>query len=333
MTTVFDLAENDGLAPKRKTANECACACPFCGGNDRFVIFIETDTYWCRQCGKKGDAIQYFRDFHGMSFPDAAQAVGKELNQDRRTNFKPTTVFNKVIEQPQSKVWQAMAESCISYSAGTLLKNSEALQWLKDKRGITQETAEKFRLGWLEHNSYRKKADWGVESNGKQLFFPSGLTIPWQKSRIRIRRNDPGKYGRYHVVQGSNCSPCLIGTSHEKTAIVVESELDAILLSQEITRDVFIVALGSSAVKASPELIDQLEGCPVVLVALDTDQAGAKASQWWLGNFSNSCRAITPKRYGKDITEAFVNGLDLNAWLSASMELYYEDIATCKAVT
>ncbi|MBI3799733.1 MAG: hypothetical protein HY268_22520 [Deltaproteobacteria bacterium] len=33
----------------------------------------------CRQCGKKGDTIQYLRDFRGLSFREAARLVGKQL--------------------------------------------------------------------------------------------------------------------------------------------------------------------------------------------------------------------------------------------------------------
>lgn len=331
MTTVLDLAQKDGLAPKQKTPNEYASACPICGGEDRFVIFLEKDTYWCRQCGKKGDAIQYLRDFHGMSYPDAAQAVGKVSSQDWQANSKPTIVSSKVIEKsqpikPQSEAWQAGAERCIKFAAKKLLNNSERLNWLKDDRGITQETAEKFHLGWLDRDFFKKKPDWGLEANDKKMFFPSGLVIPWGNKRLRVRRDDPGKYGRYYIIQGSCSDPLTVGTHYETTAIIVESELDAILLSQEISREIFIVALGSTSIKPDSGLLQKLSLCPVVLVALDTDKAGAKASQWWLENVPNSCRTITPKTYGKDITEAFINGLDLNAWLSASMELFSESI-------
>ena len=320
----------DGLNPKKKTVNEYASACPACGGRDRFVIFLGKETYWCRQCEKKGDAIQYLIDFHGMSYPDAAQAVGKELSQDWKTNSKPTDVFNKAVIKNQAlkqqpEAWQVKAGECIKFSVEALRDNIEALNWLIKERGITQETAEKFRLGWLDRNFFRKKSDWGLEADGKKMFFPSGLVIPWENKRLRVRRNDPGEYGRYYVVPGSNSAPYLIGTPHETTAIIVESELDAILLAQEITGEIFIIALGSSSIKPDSHLLEKLSFCPVVLVALDTDKAGAKASQWWLENVSNSCRTITPKKYGKDITEAFINGLDLKAWLSACLELYCEN--------
>ena len=240
MTSILDLAQSDGLNPKRKTANEYAGSCPFCGGTDRFNIFLATNSYWCRQCLKKGDAIQYLIDYRGMSFPEAAQAEGKELKKDWKTNSKPTiskptTISNKATEKPQSDIWKTKVKGCIKHAHSELLKNDEILQWLRTKRGITRETVEKFSLGWLDNDDFRKKEEWGLEP-GKKLYFPSGLVIPWQESRIRIRRDNPGEYPRYYNLPGSKNTPFLIGDPHETTAIIVESDLDAFLVSQEIYR-------------------------------------------------------------------------------------------------
>ena len=58
---ILDLIQNDGLSIQRKGANEYASSCPVCGGDDRFIIWTDSDRYWCRQCDLKGDAIQYLR--------------------------------------------------------------------------------------------------------------------------------------------------------------------------------------------------------------------------------------------------------------------------------
>lgn len=55
---------------------ECCGPCPNCGGRDRFRVWPERGRYWCRQCRRKGDAIQYLRDFRGLSFIEAKQALG-----------------------------------------------------------------------------------------------------------------------------------------------------------------------------------------------------------------------------------------------------------------
>lgn len=63
---------------------EFAGACPGCGGEDRFRVWSESGRFWCRRCGKKGDSIQYLRDFRNLSFKQAAQLVGKQLTAPRK---------------------------------------------------------------------------------------------------------------------------------------------------------------------------------------------------------------------------------------------------------
>ena len=72
------LLEKDGLAPTRKGPSEFSSPCPGCGGDDRFIVRTDgKQRYWCRQCKAKGDAIQYLMDFHGLSFTEAAEQIGR----------------------------------------------------------------------------------------------------------------------------------------------------------------------------------------------------------------------------------------------------------------
>lgn len=101
-------------------------------------------------------------------------------------------------------------------------------------------------------------------------------------------------------------------------------ELDAILLSQEATRRLYIVALGSTSARQCTESIAALWRCPVVLVAMDNDETGAKAARTWLEMVPGSFQTLTPG--SKDLTETHLVGLDLNIWLSASIELFVETL-------
>ncbi len=72
--TILDLLNSDGFQPKKiasTNGGEYAGVCPFCGGEDRFHVWPAEGRYWCRKCEKKGDAIQYLRDKHGLSYQDA----------------------------------------------------------------------------------------------------------------------------------------------------------------------------------------------------------------------------------------------------------------------
>jgi len=319
-----DLYQEDGFQPKRKTSNELEGPCPFCGGTNRFTLFINEDRFWCRQCGKSGDAIQYLREVRKMSFKEAALLVrkGSSPSLDRPTTTPQSREKSKKEQPPE---WLAKAERFVSYARKKLAERSDVLDWLRLERGITAETAERFLLGWNPKDAYRKKTDWGLIEDGTKMFFPSGLVIPLEKA-VKIRRDNPGTYNgrpnkKYYLVKGSAAEPLSIGEPLDAVAIIVESELDAILLNQEIKRKIFVVALGSCSNRPDETLLGRLKQCAIILVALDTDKPGGISSQWWLDSVPNSFRTLTPKAYGKDITESFLNGLDLNDWLSVSLNL------------
>lgn len=317
---ILELLENDGFDLKRETAAEYSSPCPACGGRDRFRSWSDNDRYWCRQCKKSGDAIQYLRDFHNLSFQDAAAYAGKSLPEPvpRKKRIK-----RKKVVHPD---WSVKAGKLVEFAHTALLSDSERLRWLKSDRGLTVKTIERFKLGWLHNNHYRNRASWGLEGE-KKLFIPSGLVIPFIEKktlRIRIRRDKQGDFGKYYVLPGSSSVPMVIGSGNDP-AIIVESELDAILLSQEIRNPFTFISMGSAQIKPDEKLAEHLRSVLFIFVCLDSDQAGAKqAHKYWLSEFDNAVRVAIPKKYGKDPTEAFLNGLDLNMVASLGYEFVIE---------
>jgi len=99
--------------------------------------------------------------------------------------------------------------------------------------------------------------------------------------------------------------------------IVVESELDAILLHQEVSA-VGVVALGSVSYRPDYETDYFLKKADLILGALDSDLAGARESlSWWKMEYSNFKR--WPAVCGKDPGEMFHQGIDLNLWVQAGL--------------
>lgn len=76
------MLEARGHVLKRKGAGEYSTHCPWCGGEDRFCVWLDDNRYWCRQCGRKGDSIQFLRDFEGLPFKEAATVAGQETNRN-----------------------------------------------------------------------------------------------------------------------------------------------------------------------------------------------------------------------------------------------------------
>jgi hypothetical protein len=276
-----------------------------------------------------------------MTFPQAAEAVGKNISSLSVKRIRNQTAtkrqeFSRASKLDNPDLWNERIEKAIERANKKLLGSPERLAWLRLTRGLTAETVERFRLGWVDNNLFKERTDFGLPSEinakgkPKKLFVPAGLVIPGPK-RLRIRKATEDQFGKYYLLPGSDGdSPLTINFDLAPDfipAIVVESELDAILLSQEVKQDVSplfaFVATGSTSNGPSEELLENLRQRPFVLISLDNDSAGGKAS-WgkWLGVLENAKRVPIPASWGKDHTEAFLAGHDLGGtWLDACCEI------------
>src|SRR5262249_54057785 len=79
---------------KQTSRGELHGPCWQCGGTDRFIIFTDNGRGWCRQCGWKGDAIQYLRDRDGLSFTEALRALGLDPSPLSRQQRRRATVHS-----------------------------------------------------------------------------------------------------------------------------------------------------------------------------------------------------------------------------------------------
>ena len=98
-----------------------------------------------------------------------------------------------------------------------------------------------------------------------------------------------------------------------------ESELDALLLAQEAGDLAAVVSLGTATAKPDTATHEALKAAAVILVSLDTDTAGAKASwAFWPDTYGKRAKRW-PSIMGKDASDAKVNGLDVRAWVVAGL--------------
>lgn len=336
MIAILDLIREKGIEPKRVSnhkGGEYHSPCPGCGGDDRFHVWQEQNngegSYWCRQCEKTGDAIQFLRDFDGLSFKEACERLGKPLSQSPR--YQTPKIPKRHIPTDQAPLtqnikppdlWIDKATAFVSWAHDKLLPNSARMKYLRD-RGIKRATIIKWQLGWNPGKNgkdlWRPRESWGLSTelkNGrkKRLWLPRGLIIPLkvddQIHRIRIRTLS-GK-PPYYILPGSAMNTMTIRPNH-RAYVVVESELDAILLDQEIGDIAGIVALGSVSKRPDIDTYRVLQQAAIILVALDFDIYGAKEYQWWKNHFPQSERWPVPR--GKDPGEAFQAGVDLAEWV------------------
>jgi hypothetical protein len=319
--------------------------CPVCGGLDRFHVWPDKvdsrrperiGVYWCRSCNRSGDVVQFLVDFAGQSYAEAFRALGIEAPavityrspavpgaRPTRPQLAPCTLKNDV-QAPQSEIWQQKARKLVDYAAAALQETRYHLKWLK-KRGISKKQAAALNLGWLAEDRWRARSLWGLDqvlkADGKEkkLWIPAGLVIPMIEGdtvrRIRIRRFSDQE-PRYYVLPGSSMACMAYGLS-QRAAVVVESELDGVMLAGQVGDFCGVVAMGSSAAKPSAELAGVLSKCALILVALDCDEAGAKACAWWQGQFPQAKRWPVPA--AKDPGDAFAAGVSMIDWIKAGL--------------
>jgi len=336
--TVLELLEQDNIKGNWTTSTygkKHESPCPGCGGTNRFHLWpekMEGGFFWCRQCGKSGNATSYLMHFKGMDYQQALAITGltsygslrsRKLIAKQEDYAQEHKEQSNIQWQRQSMVFLEWSIKCLHDDHYMTFRN-----WLIKERCLHEDTINNANLGWLPQDWYTDRKDWGLPEKLKEdgseskLWIPAGLVIPCfhngQLQRIRIRRHNAQEGERYYIVPGSSSIPMILGNGD--MFVIVESELDALLLNQEAGDLVGVIALGSAQARPDDMISDILQKSKKILVSLDNDHAGAKESwHWWMNRFPNAIR--WPVILGKDPTEAHIKGLNLRDWVKVGVNL------------
>jgi len=280
-----------------------------------------------------------------MNFREAAKYVGKEISSFTSSlSGRKATHSHQVPRETTAPtdLWQERARRLAEESENWLFHHHTFAQamlgWLKEHRGLSEETIKEHRLGLVLIDRFEGHEQWGLEpvfkddGNPRKIWMPRGLTIPLFQDekiyRIRIRRpkfalrseRDP----RYYLLRGSDTRAMILGTD-KPVSIIVESELDALLLYQEAGGIVNVISLGNVSTRPDQQAADLLNSSRLILVALDFDQAGAIESwRWWRKHFRQAYR--WPPTEGKDPGDMLTVGVNIWAWVKAGLT-EYKDVA------
>jgi len=332
---IIDLIEGDGGTLKKiATTNggEYAGACPWCGGSDRFRVWPEHDggRYWCRGCDKAGDSIQYLREKRGLSFVDACHYLGHDPGPRKEGPRPAPAPWEPKEAKAPPDLWQEKGRSFLDGAISCLWSERGAVMrsWLHAEKGLSDATIKAAGLGFNQADIFEPRGTWGLEPSLKEdgterrQWIPGGLVIPLTIGgavhRLRIRRDDPGDGPRYVIVSGSSAAP-MAWNLERAAAVIVESELDGLLLNQEAGDLSGVAAMGTATAKPDAITHAALKQAAVVLVSLDTDDAGARAAwAFWPETYPPTVKRW-PSIGGKDASDARLNGLDLRAWVVAGI--------------
>lgn len=314
---------------------EYAGLCPWCGGEDRFRVWPrgERPRYWCRQCGRKGDAIQYLRDRRRLTFRQACERLGKPLPQrsSQRSTPQPPP-----LAKPPGSAWQTRARAFIERCEHTLWSpaGTQALAYLH-RRGPTDETIREARLGYHPTEQWEAPGQWGLPADTKKIHLLQGVVFPWQVGsevwRVTFRRdgNNIPKEARYRPIAGGGKPLYQINALRPNLpAMVVEGELDALSVTQEAGDLLAVVATGSTAGGRLERWIGRLALCSTVLLSFDADAAGDEAAVWWLKALGPRAKRWRP--YWEDANAMLQGGVDLRTWVREGLgqgPLWWREVA------
>ena len=301
----FGKASGNGSKRTRKGA------CPFCGGTDRFAVFVNEspERYYCgihgNGCGARGDAIDFLRMIDHLTFTEAYTALtGVAIHRTL-----PSTTPS---EDWRSERWQR--------KVATFCKDAEQRLWTDEglpvrtyilSRGLTESTIKKAHLGMVIRSCIPY------------------LVIPWFDEqherywRVNLRdiRPDIKPSERYKNLEGSNVRDGMYGAIsliYNRPTFLVEGEIDALSIIQEAADLVSVVATGGTHGSHALEWVIKLANMPHVFVAFDAEKKGEEAALYWLNALDNSSRWRTP--IGKDANEMLQRGLSIRMWCLSAID-------------
>ena len=309
---------------------EYAGSCPFCGGNDRFRVQPNADPpqWWCRSCSpdhRWQDAIAFVMKRDSLDFAAACAVLGDTASVDARSGGRAKASIDALALGSRASLWHSRAELFIVAAEETLWSDLEsgrlALMYLRN-RGLSDATIRHWRLGWHAATTYEQREQWGLpmETDRRKSWIPRGIVIPWavdgRLRAVKLRRPDVDVRStgdKYIALAGS--SPVLFGAdllNRHPCAILLESELDAILTDQEAGDLIGVAATGSAKGMLPPEAIAHFLPVSRLLVAYNADAAGEQAAGRLLKLTARARRVLVPM--GKDPTEMHQQGGRIRDW-------------------
>jgi DNA primase len=283
--------------------------CPFHNEQKGYSLAVWADGYRCfGRCDISGDLFDWLMNYRRLSFAEALAVLGEQPQESQPIRPQIETIAS----EPPSEAWQEAARRVVTIAEDTLWSSEgePALTYLLEQRGLTPPTIRRARLGYIpgDFQDWREIAGLNV---------PCGICIPWFASdelwAVKVRRAS-GLPKYMQIAGGSTHGLYNADALYQNTiALFCEGEFDALLVAQEAGELVAPVTLGSATARLTARWYGMLVGHRTIFVTYDRDEAGKRGTERLL-KLSPRFREL-PLSRGKDISDFYLNGGDLYAWL------------------
>jgi DNA primase len=321
--------------PVSKKGRNYVSVCPFHNDtNPSMQISEDKQIYKCFACGAGGNVFTFVEEFEKVSFIEAVKIVADFIGYD--LSDYDVALPQKSVDPRQEKLLLLAKEASEFYTYNLLNSSNDGLSYF-EKRGITKEIIENFKLGYADNDSSKilryltKKgyttadivdAGIGIESNGSFIDRFRGrviFTLTNMKGEVvgfsgrKIDNSDASKYVNSNENSLFNKSACLYNFFEAKSDIlrerkvyVVEGFMDVIALYKAGIRNA-IATMGVALSKEHVKAIEKMDA--QMIFSFDGDNAGQtsmyKTIETLQTNSSLSVLTTGVSEAGKDLDEIY----------------------------
>lgn len=286
--------------PLERAGKNLKARCPF--HNERtpsFVISPDRGTYYCFGCGAKGDIFSFVQAYENLDFMGSLKLLADKAG---------VTVTLGRGEGQHKKEGVQVLDKVTSFYQELLKGNEQATAYLS-KRGVTQSTIEKWRIGvapdtWrgahdhmlaqgvardlLVRTGIIKQGEKGdfydrfrnrimfpiADATGNIVGFTGRLIVPDEKAAKYVNSPETEFFNKSKLLYGYHVAKTSI--RKHNFSILVEGQFDVIMAHQMG----YTNTVATSGTALTNEQLDLLaRASSRLVIALDADGAGFKASE------------------------------------------------------
>ena len=328
----------------RRRGRTLSGLCPF--HNEKtpsFVVYPDTQSFYCFGCGAAGDVINFVRKYNNLSYVEGvkqlASRVGMPLPEE---DDQESRARQRLLE-----INRCAARYFYEQLNAETPEAALARRYWKEKRGLTDATIRRFGLGYapqdfggllhylrrrgfseseLEHSGLIKRSEKGnlydifrhrvmvpiIDVRGAIIAF-GGRVLDDSKPKY-INSPETMVYHKSRTLFALNVAK----KSTNKRYILCEGYMDVIAM-HVAGFDTAVCACGTALTSEQVKLLS--EYADEVVLCYDSDEAGQKATERSLGLFANSAVKVSVlsyqgakdpdefiKKYGRDRFEMILNG-------------------------
>ena len=320
--------------PISKKGKNYVAVCPFHNDtNPSMQISVDKQIYKCFACGAGGNVFTFVEEFEKISFIEAVKVVADFIGYD--LSKYDVAMPQKSVDPKVEKLLKLVKDASEFYTYNLLNSDNDGLKYF-EKRGVTKEIIEAFKLGYSDNDSSKivryltKKgysvseiveAGIGLENSGSFIDRFRGrviFSLTNMKGEIvgfsgrKIDNSDSSKYVNSNENLLFSKSSCLYNFFEAKSDIlrenkvyVVEGFMDVIALYKAGVKN----AIATMGVALSKEHIKVLEKIGATMVfSFDGDSAGQTSMYKTIESLKGTNLSVVTtgvSEAGKDLDEIY----------------------------